>query len=471
MSKGKFVVFFIFATLQFANTWAQKTLSLENCIDLALANNQDYKNIALQTKIAEIKKNQSEKEKNPSLSSDFSQGFNLGRNVDPFSNQFVTRPINSANIGFSSSTTLYNGGQIKNTTRLNELEKSRIQLEAEKSKIEIKQNVALAYLEVVLKKEILRIKKEQKQIVEDQIKRNNALTELGNEAAANKIDLTAQLENEIYQIVDAEANLKLSKINLAQLLNQKDLQDFDVQEPNNIVLTNPTLSNSIVGVAHLKQKQLEINQADINILLRESEKKPSIYLNGGLFSNFSSEAPPRFKNLGGNPRQETIQIPNQFIEVQNQRIPISQLVTIPNVKETNFGYFNQLVSNFGLGLKLNLQYPIYDRGLRNSQIQSQKIEKLIAQNNYTKTEQEISNQLKEYKTYIEISKTKFNQAQNQEKAQIRAFELAKMRFEEGIIRFAEFNLAKLNLESARSNVLQNKFNFYYYTLVYKYFFE
>lgn len=471
MSKGKFIFLLLCIVMQFSSSWAQKPLSLENCIDMALANNQDYKNISLRTKIADIKRGQAELEKYPSLSSDFSQGFNLGRNVDPFSNQFVTKPINSANLGFSSSTILYNGGQIKNTIRLNELEKNKVQLEAEKSKIEIKQNVALAYLEVVLKKEILRIKKEQKNIVEEQIKRNNALSELGNEAAGNKIDLSAQLENEIYQIVEAEANLRLAKINLSRLLNQKDLQDFDVQEPANIAMANPSLSSSIVGVAHLKQKQLEINQADINVLLSESQKKPSVFLNGGLFSNFSSEAPPRFKNLGGTPKQETIQIPNQFIQVENQRIPVSQLVTIPNVKETNFGYFNQLVSNFGLGLKVNFQYPIYDRGLRNSQIQSQKIEKLIAQNNYTKTEQEISNQLKEYRTYIEISKNKYAQAQNQEKAQQKAFELSKMRFEEGIIRFAEFNLAKLNLESAKSNVLQNKLNFYYYTLVYKYFFE
>ena len=471
MLKGKFLLLFCGILMQFAHSFAQKALSLENCIDMALNNNQDYKNLSLQTKIANVKVEQSQLEKYPSLSSDFSQGFNLGRNIDPFSNQFVTKPINSANVGFSSNATLYNGGQIKNTTKLNQLEKSVVQLEAEKSKIEIKKSVALAYLEVVLKKEILRIKKEQKAIVEEQIKRANALSELGNEAAANKIDLNAQLENEVYQIVEADGNLKLAKLNLSQLLNQKDLVDFEVQEPSNITMTNLNLTTNIVGVPHLKQKQLEINQADINLLLKESQKKPSIFLNGGLFSNFSSEAPPRFKNLGGTPKQEILESPNQFVSIENIKFPVSEVRTIPNVKESNFGYFNQLFSNFGLGLKVNFQYPIYDKGLRNSQIQSQKIEKLIAQNNYQKAEQEISNELKEYKTYIEISKSKFSQAQNQEKAQQKAFELAKMRFEEGIIRFAEFNLAKINLESSRSNVLQNKFNFYYYTLVYKYFFE
>lgn len=457
--------------LQVSHSFAQKALSLENCIEIALNNNQDYKNLSLQTKIANIKIEQSQLEKYPSLSSDFSQGFNLGRNIDPFSNQFVTKPINSANLGFSSNATLYNGGQMKNTTKLKLIEKNVVQLEAEKSKIQIKKSVALAYLEVVLKKEILRIKKEQKVIVDEQIKRNNALSELGNEAIASKIDLNAQLENEIYQIVDTEASLKLAKLNLARLLNQKELLDFDVQEPINTTIANLNFNNNIVGVAHLKQKQLEINQADINLLLKESQKKPFVFLNGGLFSNFSSEAPPRFKNVGGTPKQEIVQVPSQFVQIENQKFPINQVVTLPNVTESQFGYFNQLVSNFGLGFKINVQYLIYDKGLRNSQIQSQKIVKLMAQNNYLKAEQELSNELKEYKTYIEISKSKFLQAQNQEKAQQKAFELAKMRLEEGIIRFAEFNLAKTNLELAKSNVLQNKFSFYYYTLVYKYFFE
>jgi outer membrane protein len=471
MLKGKIVILFICMAVPFSSTFAQKALSLENCIEIALTNNQDYKNLSLQTKIAAIKTEQSQLEKYPSLSSDFSQGFNLGRNVDPFSNQFVTRPINSANLGFSSSTTLYNGGQIRNTTKLHQLEKDISQAESEKNKIEIKKSVALAYLEVVLKKEILRIKKEQKTIIDEQIKRSNSLSELGNEATANKIDLNAQLENEIYQIIDAEANLKFAKLKLSQILNQKDLQDFEVQEPLNITIASQTLSNNIVGIAHLKQKQLEINQANLNLILKQSQKKPVVFLNGGLFSNFSSEAPSRFKDLGGTPKQEISQVPNQFVKINNQTYPINEVIVIPNLKESNFGYFNQLFSNLGLGLKVNFQYPIYDKGLRNSRIQAQRIEKMMAQNNYIKAEQAISNELKEYKMYIDLAKDKYTQAQNQEKAQTKAFELAKMRFEEGMTRLAEFNQSKINLESAKSNVIQNKFAYYYYTLVYKYFFE
>ena len=450
---------------------AQKALSLENCIDMALNNNQDYKNLSLRTKQTNIKTEQSELEKYPSLTSDFSQGFNLGRNIDPFSNQFVTKPINSANLSFSSNTTLYKAGQLKNNIRLNEMESSISSLESEKTKIEIKKTIALAYLDVVLKKEILKLKREQKSIIDALLTRNENLKSLGNESGASKIDLLAQLENENYQIVDAESNLKVSKIKLLQLLNQKDLQDIEVSEPSSITLVNPNFNQNLVGIAHLKQKQLEINYSDLKLTLKESEKKPFVYLTSGLFSNFSSEAPSRFKDLGGTPKQIVEQIPNQFVTVSDKQFPVNKVSLVPNIKETNFGYFNQLFSNLGLGLRLNFQYPIYDKGLRNSQIQSQKIEKMIAQNNYSKAEQSISNELREYKTYIEISKNKFTQAQNQEKAQAKAFELAKMKFEEGMIHLTEFNQVKFNLESAKSNVLQNKFTYYYYTLVYKYFFE
>jgi outer membrane protein len=457
--------------LQSGAVLAQKALSLENCIEMALSNSQDFKNNQLQSQITKIKTEQSKLEKLPSLDSDFSQGFNLGRNIDPFSNQFVTRPINSANLSLSSNYTIYNGGIIDKNIKLNQLEGSINALESEKTKIELKKNLTLLYLDVVLKKEILKIKKEQRNIILEQLKRNEQLQKFGNESLASKIDLEAQLESENYQIVDAESNLKLSKIRLLQILNQKDLQDIDVVEPSNISMTNQNFGQQIIGLAHLKQKQLEINYADLKINLKESEKKPSVFLSSGLFSNYSSQAPNLIRNLGGDPKQVVLQSPNQFTKIGDKDFPIFNVISTPNIKERNFGYFNQLFSNLGLGLKLNFQYPIYDKGLRNSQIQSEKVQKMISQNNFVKAEQQISNELKEYKANIEIAKAKYTQAQSLEKAQTKAFELAKMRFEEGMIRINEFNQTKLNLESAKSNVVQNKLTYYYYSLVYKYFAE
>jgi outer membrane protein len=469
--KGIFKTILTISLLNVLAVSAQKTLSLENCIEIALSNNQDFKNNQLQTQISKVKIEQSKLEKLPSLNSDFSQGFNLGRNIDPFSNQFVTQPINSANLSLSSNYTIYNGGIIDKTIKINQLENAIGLLETEKTKIEIKKNLSLSYLEVVLKKEILKIKKEQKNIILEQLKRSQQLQKFGNESLAANIDLEAQLESENYQIVEAESNLKIAKLRLLQVLNQKDLTDIEVIEPSNISIANQNFGQQLTGIAHLRQKQLEINYADLKISLKESEKKPTVFLSSGVFSNYSSQAPKRIKNLGGEPKKVLAQSPNQFTKIGDKEYPIFNVFTSPNIKEQNFGYVNQLFSNLGLGLKLNFQYPIYDKGLRNSEIQTQKVQKIISQNNYLKAEQELSNTLKEFRTNIEIAKAKYTQAQNLEKAFSKSFDISKIRFEEGMIRINEFNQSKLNLESAKSNVIQNKLTYYYYSLIYKYFVE
>ena len=129
----------------------------------------------------------------------------------------------------------------------------------------------------------------------------------------------------------------------------------------------------------------------------------------------------------------------------------------------------QLFSNAGLSLSLGLSYPIYDKNQRNTQIQLAKINKMIAQTSYNQTQTRLSNELTEIKTWISTSMAQYNQAVKQTAAQQKAFELARLRFEEGMINFASFNQAKLSLEAAKLNVIQNKYTHYFYNLLYGYY--
>ena len=142
---------------------------------------------------------------------------------------------------------------------------------------------------------------------------------------------------------------------------------------------------------------------------------------------------------------------------------------VPKTEEVRFGYLSQLFSNIGLGLKLNLEYPILDKNYRNTQIQISKIEKQIAQSELQKAETEVKNDLLQIKTQLENSKKLYLQAQKYESAQNEAFKLSKERFEEGMNSFVEYNQTKLSLEAAKSNVIRNKYTHYFYNLVYKYY--
>ena len=448
-----------------------QALTLEQCIDAAISSNYDIQNQLSTVKASEATYRQSELEKLPSVSGDFSQGFNLGRNIDPFSNQYVTKPINSATLGVSSTVTIYNGDLIKNTVILNKNEQKLAELEVENLKFNIKKDVTLAFLEVLVKQEVLRLKQEQKSIIEYQLQRNQEMSRYGNEATGIGIDLKAQLESEQYGIIQTESDITFAKLRLMQLMNLKPGTQISLKEP--IVSTNASAVNegveNLSGLSFLRQKQQEVAQSDLRIRMSEGTKKPSVFLNSGLYTNYSSQAAPRIKLLDGEPQQFLQQSDTEFIQLNNQVYPLTRVITQPNFEEIKRGYVRQLFSNAGLSLSLGLSYPIYDKNQRNTQIQLAKINKLIAQTSYNQTQTRLSNELAEIKTWISTSMAQYNQAVKQTAAQQKAFELATLRFEEGMINFASFNQAKLSLEAAKSNVIQNKYTHYFYNLLYGYY--
>lgn len=464
------ILIFVFANS--VSGFAQKNtaLTLESCLEMAINNNFDVKIAGQKANISVRNLEQSQKEKLPTLSTDFSQGFNLGRNIDPVSNQYVTQPINSATLGLTSSTTLYKGDIIKNTVSLNEKFQKSAMIDAEILKFDLKKAVTLAFLEVVLKQEILDLKIEQKKIIETQITRNNALIELGNLPKSSLIELKAQLENETLGILEAENQLLDAKNYLKKLMNTPELEIKEVKEPLVPDLSKASINktDNLVGVPLLLQKKLNVDIAENQIKLKEGTKKPSLFFTSGLFTNYSSQANKRIKFIG-EPLQVIQVSENQFISINGNNFPLNVVSQVPKTEEVRFGYLSQLFSNIGLGLKLNLEYPILDKNYRNTQIQISKIEKQIAQSELQKAETEVKNDLLQIKTQLENSKKLYLQAQKYESAQNEAFKLSKERFEEGMNSFVEYNQTKLSLEAAKSNVIRNKYTHYFYNLVYKYY--
>lgn len=399
----------------------QESYTLEDCIEIAIQNNYDLKNQTSQIQISDKVYRQSLLEKYPSLSSDFSQGFNLGRSIDPFSNQYVTKPINSANLGLSSVVTLYDGKVNKNTTRLNKSIRAISELESENIKLQLKKDVTLAYLELVLKQEILKLRKQQKQIVQLQVDRNAQMAKFGQEARGIAVDLEAQIQNENYNITLAESELEMARIRLLALMNLRNDTELTLEEP---VVSDALKSSidsrrgeNILKISYLRQKELEIQQANLKLQIREGAKKPSLFFNGGLFSNYSSQANTKIKLLDDESIQFLEESQTEFIQFNGQAFPLNRIVTQPNIEEVKFGYFSQLFSNYGLSFSLNFQYPLYDKQVRNTDIQVAKIEKMMAQNDFNKMQSQIRNELTEIKTWIYTSEDKYLQALKQEEAQ------------------------------------------------------
>jgi outer membrane protein len=91
------------------------TFSLEDCIRIALETNPQVKQSEITVQTNGNTYEQSKWQRWPSISFSASQGFRSGRNIDPFTNQFVQQNVSSNNYQLGGQVTLFSGFQISPT--------------------------------------------------------------------------------------------------------------------------------------------------------------------------------------------------------------------------------------------------------------------------------------------------------------------------------------------------------------------
>jgi outer membrane protein len=139
----------------------QMSLTLEECVQIALQNNPQIKQAGLQ--VAANKNNliQSKWQRWPNLGFNASQGFSFGRNIDPFTNQFVQRNISFNNLGFNAGATLFNGYQLQNNIKQNDLTLQASEKDLAATRNDIMLNVASAYLNTLSNRELIEVARQQ----------------------------------------------------------------------------------------------------------------------------------------------------------------------------------------------------------------------------------------------------------------------------------------------------------------------
>jgi outer membrane protein len=209
-------------------TQPANTYSLEDCIKIALETNPQLKQSELTVQTNGNIYAQSKWQRWPSISFSAGQGFSSGRNIDPFTNQFVQQNINSNNYQLGGQVTLFNGFQIKNTIKFNEANYNASAKDLDATRNDIMLNVALSYLQVITNQELIEVARRQVEASNLQVSRTAKLVEAGTLAESNLLDLKAQLANDELTLVNAENNLETAKLNLKQYMNMPGSEQINV---------------------------------------------------------------------------------------------------------------------------------------------------------------------------------------------------------------------------------------------------
>lgn len=444
---------------------AQQVLTLEQCIDHAMENNLQLQQADLNVKRAEYNRDRAKADFLPSVNAGASYGFNFGRRIDPFTNQFATEQVESGNLFLSGSLTLFSG-----LTKINALKQSKYAFLASQKDVKgaennLRLNLTTAYMNVLFARELLAIANNQLELTRQQVDRTATLVDAGQLPRASLYDLESQMASEELNSVNAENDLNMAKVSLIQLLQLEGVQ------PEDISVTAPEIENLepqllMAGPEEVYQTTLslmpEIQAAEYRIesskaalAVAKGRNSPTLTLGAQIGTGYSG--------LNYNQSFGDYQIvPIGYVGGSGEEVFTIQ-PEIVNEGVKPFG--DQFRDNFNRNIAFNLNIPIFNgwqvrTAVKHAQIDLESAQLALEENKnalYQDIQRAHADAVASYKQFVSAQKAVEALREN--------YTYAEARFEQKAINAVEFFDFKTRLTNAESNLAQAKFNYLFRTKI------
>lgn len=283
------------------DTHAQKTWSLQECIDYAIKNNIQIKHQHNSIKIAMQEFRTVQKSRLPVISGNIRQDFSFGRGLSA-DNTYASTDVRTSTFSLSAEFPIFTGFRISNTVKQKKhlYDASLMDLQKEEDALRI--GIIRAYQDVLLKQEQIRISQKQFETDSIQTERIKILVQKGK---SSKIELarqrSAKSQSSAKYIQDKNAH-KLSLLNLSQMLelpspeilnlNAEDINIADVQisDPDEIFRT------AVAYNPEIRSAEIRLKAYEDQIKISRSAFYPTLSFAGGIGSNYYN-----ITNLYNNP--------------------------------------------------------------------------------------------------------------------------------------------------------------------------
>ncbi len=466
-NKIKYLTFLFFISVLKINAQEPvqaKTWTLEECIDYALKNNIQVKQSQLNNDLSHVNLVQSEGALLPSISGNASHSYNIGRTIDRFTNQFADSKVLSQNLYLSGDLTLFSGFQNINSIKENRYNYLASKYDIDKMKNDISLNIATAYLQVLYNIELLENAKNQMGLTDAQVERTKKLVEAGSAAKGSLLDIQAQLATEELNVTNAQNQLDISYLSLAQLLNLSSADGFSIVKPKieganeSLVTSNP---NQIFATA--SSNLPEIKSAELKV---KSAKKAVDVAWGGLSPRLSFSASYGTGYSGASKQQ--VGSPNLQYAPNGEFTSGNDTVFAPYNANTNYQTIpssEQFKNNVNKSFGFYLTVPIFNRLQTKTSIDRARIQKMSAELTVESTKLQIQKNIQQAYADANAGLKKYNASLKNVDAIQESFKYTEQKFNVGMVNTNDYNTAKNKLIKAQSDLLQAKYEFVFKTKV------
>lgn len=441
--KFKLIAAFIMLAMGIVSA-QQKKWTLQECVVYAEEHNLTIEQFELNLESAAIDKSDAIGAFLPNLNAQASASNNIGFSIVPGTNAPTTESTFRVSGGLSSSVTLYNG--LINVHQLNRAKLNAIasQYQLDDLKDDIRLSVANAYLLVLSNKESLKVSKAQYAVTEQDLKRTKELVDSGVVPKGDLLEIEATSAGQEQQIVNGESLVLISRINLAQLLQITDYQNFDIADDTFEIPPSDILNNSakvIFDKALSYRSDIKFSKSKVELAAKDLEISTA-----GVLPTLSA-----FFNYSG------------AYSDKNQILDINNTLYTPN-------FTDQLWIFDGVSYGAQLNVPIFNGWSTRNGIQRAKISVKKAELQFEQDKLDLETDIQQ--VYVDVTNFQkaYEAAEKTLEARRLAYQYSKERFDVGLMNAFEFSQAQSLVDNAEANVIRTKYDYIFRLKVLEFYF-
>ncbi len=413
--------------------------SLEECINHAVDNNIMIKQQELQTQMQENTLEQSKLGLLPSLNGTATNNWSFGRALDETTYQFTEEQnVRSNSFYASAGLTLFSGLQNYNTIVRNRYNLDASFEDLQSIKDDISLNVALAYLQILLNKELVMVTESQLETTRQQIEKTGKMVDAGSLSRGNLLEIQAQAAKEELQLINMQNQLELSYLNIIQLLELDSVAGFEiivpeltVNEAGMIIENVKEIYNTAENIRpEIRSAELRLRSAEYELKIAKGGRSPRLNMNTTFNTGYSSI---RQRILGVDP--------------------------VEGVLYGDYPFADQVNDNVSYGIGLTLSIPVFNGWQVNTNISNSRIN--IDNNRFglENAKKQLYKDIQQAYADAQASLKSYNASEKAVESMQESFRYTEQKLNVGMITPVEYNTAKAQLLNAESELARSKYEY------------
>ena len=417
--------------------------TLQECVEYAVENNLTIEQYELDLENAKIDKSDALGNLLPGLNGNSSVSSNTGFSINPTNNLPTNQTALNVNMGLSSNVTLFDG--LRNIHQINWAKINAIanQYRLDDLKDDIRLSVANAYLQVLSNKEQLKTFRAQYAVTEQDLKRTKELVESGVVPRGDLLEIEATAATQ-QQIVNGEGMVLISRVNLTQLLQITDYENFDIAEEEFLIPPSDILDNSakvIFDKALSFRNDIKFSESNVE-LAKEDLKiaRGAYYPTVSAFFQYGTRYSDVTQIPGGN------------------GVPYT-----PN-------FTDQLWIFDGISYGAQLNIPIFNGWSTRNNVKRSQISLERAKLQFEQTKLDLETNIQQ--AYVDVStfEKAYEAAEKTLEARRLAYEYAKERYDVGLMNAFDFSQAQARVDNAQADVIRTKYDYIFRLKILEFYF-